>query len=79
MLMTLKGEVNREKEGRRKGKRKGTSNLYVSQYLVGRMNTVAMLDPVKLSQLAKASTDDWTCILLPAPSPLPPAWGPDVM
>ena len=72
--MTLKGEVNREKEGRRKGKRKGTSNTYVSQYLVGWMNTVAMLDPVKLSQLAKASTDD--CQL---PLPLPPAWGPDVM
>ena len=31
--------------------------MYVSQYLVGWLKTVAMLDPVKLSELAKASTD----------------------
>ena len=34
-----------------------------NQYLVGWLKTVAMLDPVKLSVLAKASTDGW------APSP----------
>ena len=33
---------------------------YVSQYLAGWLKTVAMLDPVKLSELAKASTDGWT-------------------
>ena len=37
--------------------------LNFSQYLVGWLKTVAMLDPVKLSELAKASTDGW------APSP----------
>ena len=31
--------------------------MYFSQYLVGWLNTVAMLDPVKLSELAKVSTD----------------------
>ena len=39
------GGKGREKEGGRKG----TCNTYVSQYLAGWLNTVAMLDPVKLS------------------------------
>ena len=48
---------------RDRGKTKEGDIVYVSQYLVGWLKTVAMLDLVKLSELAKASTDGW------APSP----------
>ena len=57
----------RRREGQEKDgggtERKGKRVLFVFQYPVGWLKTVAMLDPVKLSELAKASTDGW------APSP----------
>ena len=58
-------EAGREERRERKGggmEERGCY-LYFSQYLVGWLKTVAMFDPVKLSELAKASTDGW------APSP----------
>ena len=55
-------EERRERDGGKRKEERGCY-LYFRQYLVGWLKTVAMLDPVKLSELAKASTDGW------APSP----------
>ena len=64
------GEGKRE-ERDKEGKVHGT--LYFSQYLVGWLKTVAMLDPVKLSELARQAQ------MAELTLPLLPAWGPGVM
>ena len=61
----MRQEERKGERGREEGWRKEERGCYLhfSQYLVGWLKTVAMLDPAKLSELAKASTDGW------APSP----------
>ena len=77
-IMLLRGARKRRKRGRKeRGGREGRmrdrgktkEGAIVCQYLVGWLKTVAMLDPVKLSELAKVSTDGW------APSPTTTSFG----